>query len=419
MRIAIAGAGIAGLCTAWLLDPVHEVVVFESQPRIGGHVLTLAVPDGPDGQAAVDVGAQHIAPGAFRLFSRLLRELRLAAQTFDVPLSTTLMHHPYSTPLLVSPHASSSDRARSTILGDEWAAVGRLVSGAAEWAAEDNSWATPLSELIEPLPVTREHKDMLLYPLLASFFGCDTTQVKETSARAATAFLIAVPPATDDDAPVWHNLHTGLGAVAGALAAQLERGRIRTDLGVKLLRRVGDQVEVTDSAGRSHTVDRIVLATHPDEAARVIAPLPGTDRLVDALNTFTYVDVLVAAHTDPAYMPPNRRHWSTNNVTVHDGWAETSTWYGAAGVDVFKSWVTHRDRPPRKPVAQASFRQLCLTPAAVRARPQVIAAQGEGGVHFAGHHLHHLDSQESALASAVDVARTLAPAAPRLERLLK
>ncbi|QXJ23768.1 FAD-dependent oxidoreductase [Actinomadura graeca] len=415
MRIAIAGAGIAGLGTAWLLDPVHDVVVFESQPRVGGRVLTVTTSAGQ----AVDVGAQHVAPGAFPLYGRLLEELGLAPEAVvEVPLSVTVLRGAGSAPALVSPHGGEAGRGRSTILGDGWAAVRLMVDRATEWRARDTSWEVPLSDLVEPLPVARDVKDTLLYPLPAAIFGCDTTRVREMSARAATDLLAAVPPASPDEAPVWHGLRAGLGGVPGALADGLVRGRVRTGAGVRLLRRSGDEIEVTDSTGSLHLVDRVVLATHPDEAARLIAPLPGTGGLVGALNEFGYTEVLVAAHTDPAYMPAERRHWSTSTVTVHGGWAESSTWCGTDGADVFKSWITHREEAPRKPLALASFRQLCLTPPAVRARTRVAAAQGRGGIHFAGHYLHRVDSQESALASAVDVARRLAPDGPRLRRLL-
>ncbi len=37
MKIAIIGAGIAGLSAALLLDAEHEVVVFERNDYLGGH----------------------------------------------------------------------------------------------------------------------------------------------------------------------------------------------------------------------------------------------------------------------------------------------------------------------------------------------------------------------------------------------
>ena len=60
MKIAIIGSGIAGLTCAHLLDPDHDVTVFEASDRIGGHTNTVDV-DVPDrgGQlqsVAVDTG---------------------------------------------------------------------------------------------------------------------------------------------------------------------------------------------------------------------------------------------------------------------------------------------------------------------------------------------------------------------------
>ena len=47
MRSAVIGTGIAGLGAAHALSRVHEVEVFEREPRVGGHAHTVAVPRAP------------------------------------------------------------------------------------------------------------------------------------------------------------------------------------------------------------------------------------------------------------------------------------------------------------------------------------------------------------------------------------
>ena len=42
-RVAIVGGGASGLLTAWMLQDQHEVVVFEADARLGGHVRTVPV----------------------------------------------------------------------------------------------------------------------------------------------------------------------------------------------------------------------------------------------------------------------------------------------------------------------------------------------------------------------------------------
>src|ERR1700753_1394077 len=54
-KIAIVGTGIAGLGSAFLLNPAHEITVYEKAPRIGGHSRTVTVDY--DGRAVpVDTG---------------------------------------------------------------------------------------------------------------------------------------------------------------------------------------------------------------------------------------------------------------------------------------------------------------------------------------------------------------------------
>ena len=55
MKIAIVGTGIAGNYAAYRLARDHEITVFESADRIGGHTNTVEVDD--DGRTlAVDTG---------------------------------------------------------------------------------------------------------------------------------------------------------------------------------------------------------------------------------------------------------------------------------------------------------------------------------------------------------------------------
>ena len=60
-RIAVVGAGIAGLATAWMLSREHRVTVFEAGGHAGGHTNTVDV--------TLD-GRNHPVDTGFLVFNR-------------------------------------------------------------------------------------------------------------------------------------------------------------------------------------------------------------------------------------------------------------------------------------------------------------------------------------------------------------
>ncbi|NUN07002.1 MAG: FAD-dependent oxidoreductase, partial [Bdellovibrio sp.] len=56
MKIAVIGAGISGLGSAWILSQKHEVHLFESESRLGGHANTVLIKEGDGSSVPVDTG---------------------------------------------------------------------------------------------------------------------------------------------------------------------------------------------------------------------------------------------------------------------------------------------------------------------------------------------------------------------------
>lgn len=84
MKVAIIGAGAAGLVTAHLLGQRHEVSVFERQPMLGGNVRTLGKNVTPDRALEVpylDAGAIEFEQHAFPRFFALMAELQVALES--------------------------------------------------------------------------------------------------------------------------------------------------------------------------------------------------------------------------------------------------------------------------------------------------------------------------------------------------
>ena len=79
----------------------------------------------------------------------------------------------------------------------------------------------------------------------------------------------------------------------------------------------------------------------------------------------------------------------------------------ATATKVWKSWVTHRDRQPAQVLHEAAFKHMLPTAATIRAQRELRALQGRDGIWLAGGYLRPYDAQETALRSAMRVARGL------------
>ena len=111
------------------------------------------------------------------------------------------------------------------------------------------------------------------------------------------------------DRPTWRTVIGGSRVYVAALAEPLGRALIgRAAVGVK---RGEDGVDVTDAAGETQRYDRLVLATHADEALRLIdRPTRSESEL---LGAFHYIRNEATLHTDCRAMPRRRAAWSSWN----------------------------------------------------------------------------------------------------------
>ena len=86
--VAVIGAGVSGLTRAYLLSRTHDVTLFETEDRLGGHAHTHDVTDSDGRQHAVDSGFivhnDVTYPWLRRLFGELDVEVRPAEMSMSV-----------------------------------------------------------------------------------------------------------------------------------------------------------------------------------------------------------------------------------------------------------------------------------------------------------------------------------------------
>jgi predicted NAD/FAD-binding protein len=203
-------------------------------------------------------------------------------------------------------------------------------------------------------------------------------------------------------------------------------GNLTTHLGspVSFVRPlVSGGYEIENADGVIEAVDVVVFATPPYVTRLLLPNVPGLGPVSSLLDQFQYFPTEIAIHRDPVYMPDKTRYWSAYNTLVDGTHAEASIWYGAfrqsggEPVSLFKSWATARSQAPAQEVFRRAFQHPLITPQFIETGRSLADFQGQDGVWFAGSYTREVDSQDTALLSAMSVVRELDPAAPNLVAL--
>ena len=416
MRIAIIGAGIAGLATALLLDSTHEVTVFERSERLGGHARTERIVH--DGRSAfVNPAFGYIAPAMYPRFIRLLDLLGVRRESSPASVTVSsagLARDPFVTPTLRPLRATPVlDAARLRRLLE----VRRLTTAALS-LDETDDWATPLEEFVERQSISRFVKDEVIYPWIAAVSGVPIAEAKEFSARAALKYPVHVQP---DSAMRPFGLQEIVGGVHSYVQPLIERfrtTRIRRRTDLRPLERRDGLWTLTEASGAQHEFDAVVLAVPAFETLRLLSALPEAARPRSVLAGFPYATTRIVVHSDRDWMPGIRRHWSVYNAHHADANCEATIWCRhSGGFEYFKSWATFTDRRPSVVHAEFEFHHPRLTPGYYRSQAALERLQGRAGLWFAGSYIEDVDSHESGIGSAIRVAEHLDPGSAMLQAL--
>jgi len=427
-RVGIVGGGLAGVASGWLLDGVADAVLFESRPSLGGHAHTIPVTVG-DQNIVVDVGAQFFSPGPHPTYWKLLELLGFTKPgdpagntTLESEMSMTVMEAGRTLPRFVSPAKN-----RSWPILAPWNRRALLAFFAFALASKRltkrGDWLLPLDVWLSRLPVRVEEREGLLLPLVAGMVGCSIEEARGLSARSALVFVGQALPNNLLAPFVYSHSLFGLGRIVQSLAEI--SGNLTTHVGSpveRVHRLAGGGFAIENAAGVVENVDLVIFATPPYVTRLLLPPMPGRQKARSVLERFQYFRAEIAIHRDPVYMPENPRFWSAYTTLVEDGHSEASIWYGALRplapggepLSLFKSWATARARAPEQEVFRRDFLHPLFTPAFIEAGRRLSAHQGRGGVWFAGSYTREVDSQDTALLSAMSVVRELDPQAPNL-----
>lgn len=412
MRIAIIGSGISGLTAAHHLHARHDLTVFEADDRVGGHANTVTM-HLDDGTWDVDTGFIVFNHRNYPVFTRLLSELGVASQPSDMSLAisderTGLEWGTNVRRLFAQPRNAVRPRFLGMI--SEILRWNRLGQGVLAGSVEVDELA-PVGDVLRAHGFSDRFFEWYLVPLAAAVWSADPTTVDRFPIATFCRFLNNHGMLSLGDQAQWRTVTGGSRAYVTALTRPFA-DRIRTSTPVTSIRRTTDGVEVTARGQEPARFDRVVLATHSDQALALLADADPDEK--DIVGAVRYQPNQATLHTDSRMLPDRRRAWAAWNVQVLDDAQRcvTMTYHMnrlqglASRHQICVTLNRQDDIDPTLVHARIAYHHPVFDAGAIVAQRRLPEIQGRGGVHWAGAWLGYGFHEDGARSGAL-VAREI------------
>jgi len=435
VEIAVIGSGIAGSAAAWLLARRHEVTLLERDGRPGGHTDTLDVVLDGGRSVPVDTGFIVYNATTYPLFVRLLDELEVATRPSDMSWGLRCdrcdleyagdARGAFAQPRRwFDPEHLGMLRDIGRFNRDGRRAIGELegsgihgapdarTHGSAE-LADGSVGDAAIGTFLDDRRLGDAFRRHYLLPMAAAIWSSGTGTVEGFPTRSLLAFFANHGLLGVRSHLPWRTVTGGARMYLDALLRTLG-GRVRLGAGVTAVRRRSDGVDVVTTGGATQSFDAVVIATHADDALRLLDDPTDDER--ELLGAWTRSENVRVVHTDRTLLPQREAAWASWNYHVGDCRMPSASASLSYHMNRLQSLETSEQvlvsiNPPRDPDPSTVLRRDLVTHAtfsreALATQPLLDGLNGRQRTYFAGA-WQRWGFHEDGLWSAVRVAEHL------------
>jgi predicted NAD/FAD-binding protein len=300
--VAVIGSGVSGLTAAYLLNRTHDVTLFEADDRLGGHAHTHDLVASDGSEHAVDSGFivhnDRTYPWLRKLFAELEVEVRATEMSMSVRCEGCGLEYAGGRGLrgvLAQPRRLLDPKFLAML----WQVKRFHRRASAFLAATGDSDTTAYGEFLEREGFGEHFVAHYAVPVVSCVWSSGREVALLYPARYLFRFLDHHGMLVVSGSPQWYTVVGGSRTYVDRLATQLpdvHRSAAVTDVTRRL-----DAVEIQDVTGAVTSFDRVVIATHADQALSLLTD--PSDQEVRTLKAFGYSNNETVLHTDSSLLP--------------------------------------------------------------------------------------------------------------------
>lgn len=425
-KIAVVGAGISGLASAYFLQRQHDVSLYEANTYLGGHTNTVEII--VEGKTlVVDTGFlvfnDKTYPNLIALFAELGIDSYGTDMSFGVSLNDGALE--WAGTNLDTVFAQRKNIFSPSFLG-MIKDILRFNRDAESNLQRSTVSGISLGQLLVDQKYNAAFANHYLIPMAAAIWSSSPKDILDFPARTFLRFCINHALLQVNDRPQWRTVQNGARSYVRKIAENLQD--IRLNCPVTSVTR-HDQGVVITSNGHSEEFDQVIFATHAPDTLRMLTD-PSAEELA-LLSKVRYQPNTAYLHTDTTLLPQSKKVWSAWNYIGTSADASSTT---GATQSVCVSYLLNQlqrldteipvivtlnpiHRPqPESVFAQFEYDHPVFDQSAINSQTNLSSIQGTNKTWFAGAWTGY-GFHEDGLKSALRVVKQfdLSPAWARIE----
>lgn len=303
--VAIVGSGVSGLTAAYLLRETHEVTIYESDNRFGGHAHTHSV-DGQRIDSGFIVHNERTYPNLLRIFKELNIPTQVTEMTMSIDCGGCGLQYVGgrgAKGILAKPSKLLDPRFVKLLID-----VPRFYRQARQLLKEDLDSSVTWGEFLNQNKFSDYFVKHYAIPVVSCVWSSGDGDSLQYPAKHLFEFLNHHGMLELGNSPIWKTIIGGSNTYVEAILKLIPNVKSEKVTSVK---RFNDYVEVNGTR-----FDRAIIATHANSALELLTDASEAER--ENLANISYSKNRTVLHKDASFLPATTKARASWNYKMSD-----------------------------------------------------------------------------------------------------